>query len=370
MLEQKETFRIAIPSCLEDRVNESLRQVGKLHRKRVLRRAGTALGSFVAMVAAFLTFGFTNPALASQIPVLGRIFQTVNAPGKVGGSANLGTYGLAEEIGLKRESTEPRTEITVKQAYGDSNTVQLSLVLKLPEEQSGRYQWVEARQMGGTCEARINGETVREGGKLNGFQPAEEGLWVATMILPVPEGQREAEHYEISLFLRDLVGRLSGHGEETSAGYEKEGIPGEFRGTFTLTPDRTHFTSFDSHAEMNGAKLLSVTTTPARTEIQIEKPFWGLRHPTVPEDGDLGFPYLFTEDGEEILMEHGETYDKGYRSNAQAAQTATLIFDSVPAGTKKLVLWFCDENQGDQVTQTQAKFVIDLEQRTVTSEEP
>ena len=133
MLEQKETFRIAIPSCLEDRVNESLRQVGKLHRKRVLRRAGTALGSFVAMVAAFLTFGFTNPALASQIPVLGRIFQTVNAPGKVGGSANLGTYGLAEEIGLKLESTEPRTEITVKQAYGDSNTVQLSLVLKLPE---------------------------------------------------------------------------------------------------------------------------------------------------------------------------------------------------------------------------------------------
>ncbi len=370
MLEQNEMIRIAIPACLGDRVNESLHEVEKLHRKRVRVRLGTTLGSFVAVAAAFLTFGFMNPALASQIPVLGRIFQVVNAPGKVGGSANLGTYGLAEEIGLRLESTEPGTKMTVQQAYGDGNTVQLSLILELPEELDGKYQWVESYQQGSTCEAKINGEAVEKSGKMNGFQPAEEGLWVAAMVLPVPESQREAEQYEISLVLRDLAGNLPEYDGDTLTGYEKEAIPGEFRGTFFLAPDRTQPITFESDAERNGAKVLRVSTSPTRTEIRIEKPYWGLRHPTVPEDGDLGYPYLFTEDGEEILLEHGETYDGGYRFDAQAVQEASLIFDSVPAGTKKLVLWFCNENQWDQVTETQAKFIIDLEHRTVTPEEP
>ncbi len=370
MLENREAIQIAIPSCLGDRVNESLRQVERLHRKRVRVRLGTTLGSFVAVVAAFLTFGFMNPALASQIPVLGRIFQVVNAPGKVGGSANLGTYGLAEEIGLRLESTEPGTNMTVQQAYGDGNTVQLSLVLELPEELSGRYQWVESQHEGSACEARINGEAVEKSGKMNGFQSAEDGLWVATMVLPVPEDQREAEQYEVSLLLRGLAGVLPGYDADSLTGYEKEAIPGEFRGTFSFAPDRTHLVTFESGAENNGAKILSVSTAPAQTEIRIEKPYWGPRHPAVPDDGDLGYPYLFTEDGEEIQMDHGKTYDGGYRSNAQAAQEASLFFDSVPAGTKKLVIWFCNENQWEQVTETQAKFVIDLESRTVTSEEP
>lgn len=370
MLEQHETIRISIPARLEDRVNESLQQVEKIHRRKVQTRLGATLGSFAVAVAAFLTFGFMNPALAEQIPVLGRIFQTVNAPGKVGGSANLGTYRLAKEIGLKLESTEPRTAMTVKQAYCDGDTLQLSLVLELPEELSGKYQWVESQHEGSACEARINGEAVEKSGKMNGFQPTEEGLWVATMVLPVPESQREAENYEVSLLLRDLNGVLPGYHEDSLTGYEREAIPGEFRGTFQLDPDRTHLAEFTSTAEMGGAKILSVTATPAQTEIRIEKPFWGLRHPNVPDDGDLGYPYLFTEDGEEIQMDHGKTYDEGYRYNAQAPQTASLFFDSAPAGTKKLVLWFCNENQWEQVTETQAKFVIDLERQTVTPEEP
>lgn len=42
-----------------------------IHRRRVLRRLGGAVGSVVAVLAATVTLAAVNPALASQIPLVG-----------------------------------------------------------------------------------------------------------------------------------------------------------------------------------------------------------------------------------------------------------------------------------------------------------
>lgn len=51
MREKVNEIQISIPEELGARVGAVLGEVRRLHRKRVLRRAGAVMGSFVAVVA-------------------------------------------------------------------------------------------------------------------------------------------------------------------------------------------------------------------------------------------------------------------------------------------------------------------------------
>lgn len=71
MQKEVDNILVEIPEALPARVGEALSQVRAIHRRRVLRRLGGAVGSVVAVLAATVTLAAVNPALASQIPLVG-----------------------------------------------------------------------------------------------------------------------------------------------------------------------------------------------------------------------------------------------------------------------------------------------------------
>ena len=110
---------LTIPAQLNAVIEESLREVGRLHRRKLVKRAGTVLGSMFAFVGAFLVFGFCNPALASQIPLVGGLFQQANAQSKIPGAPQIEGYGAVQPVGKRAETENGDCALTVTQAYSD-----------------------------------------------------------------------------------------------------------------------------------------------------------------------------------------------------------------------------------------------------------
>ena len=267
---------ITIPQELGSRVEEALTQVRIIHRRRMVRRMGAIFGSFV--VAAGVLFGMAavNPALASQIPLvgnfLGSLFYETNHMSKVGtGGAYLETYDVLEDIDVAADTENAQWGVTFQQGYSDGNTVQISLTLTGPQEDLDRYSGIDVGNYGRTSTATINGETA-EVAVVNPFYE-RNGSWTTTLTLTVPESQRESDTLDVALTLQDLSGRVKGDNGESS--YQTETIEGDFAGSFTLTVDRAHEFSFTSDAEDNGAKVLVVSGTPTQTVVTVQKPVWG-----------------------------------------------------------------------------------------------
>lgn len=362
-LNQIQIPEIPISSQLASRVGEALAQVRGIHRKRLLRRAGTVAGSFVAVVGLLFGVAAVNPALASQIPLvgnfLGGLFYENNHMSKTGGTgAYLDTYDVLKDVNVAAVTENAQWGVTFQQGYSDGNTVQVSLALTGPNQDLDRYSGVDVGNYGRTSTATINGEAA----ELVGVNPFYErnGQWTSTLSLTVPESQREAETLEVALTLRDLSGRVKGDKGESS--YQTESIQGDFEGAFSLIVDRAHEFSFTSDAEDNGAKVLAVSGTPTQTVVTIEKPYWGDVTPNVPADGSLGYPFLCTPDGETYRIDFTKT--TGYDYQSKEPQTADLYFDGLPAGTTQAVLRFYDT--GTQQEEVLAEFTIDLEAQTVT----
>ena len=357
---------IAIPQELSARVEEAMTQVRSIHRKRVLRRAGTVMGCLVATAACVLTLSVANPALASQIPLVGRwlgsLFYESNFESKTGtNGAYLETYQVLEDLNAPATAQNDRWKVTFQQGYTDGSTVQLSLTLAGPQEDLDRYTGVDVGEYGSSSTAAINGEEAR----IEGVNPfyEQDGQWATTMAIAVPESQREAEKMEISVTLRDLTGR-----EEHSGGPDLAGgqaIPGEFGAQFTLTVDRDHQFSFTSDAQSNGAKVLAVSGTPTQTVITVEKPFWGLGDSIVESQTPaLGQPYLVLPDGTQLRYHITKSQELGgYDYRAQETQTADLYFDGLPAGVTQAVLRFYGDSNQETVL---AEFTIHVESQTVT----
>ena len=83
MREKVNEIQISIPEELGARVGAALGEVRRLHRKRVLRRAGAVMGSFVAVVGVMLGMAAVNPAMASQIPLVGGLAGQPVLPGQL-----------------------------------------------------------------------------------------------------------------------------------------------------------------------------------------------------------------------------------------------------------------------------------------------
>ncbi len=354
---------IAIPARLGSVVEESLEGVKKLHRRKIVRRLGAVGGTLTAFVAAFLIFGFTNPALASEIPLLGGLFKQ-SSEKTVHISSNLQEYGLVQPVGVTAQTDDAELKLTATEAYSDGNMVQVGLMLETPEEFQSDYDFLEPDQYGDTCEASINGEKAILNGV--GLFTEEDGVWISTVRMDVPESQQEAEKFEISLVLRDLQGK-------SNSSPESEDIPGEFRLEFDLTPDLAHNSRYQTEAEDNGAKLLDVSVTPAQIILTVEKPYWGeaLENADLdePDSHPAGFPHLYTADGREITQDARASAEKGgYDYNLREKQTADLYFDGAPAGEETVVLKFI-KGDGQDRDRVLASFTIDLAAGTVTAGE-
>lgn len=354
--------QIPISPQLETRVASALGQVQRIHRNALLRRAGGVLGSFVAVLGTLFTLAAVNPALASQIPLvgdwLGTLFFEASEDSKTGTAGTfLETYEVLEEVNVTALTENSRWDLTFVQGYTDGRTVLLSLALDGPQEALDRWDsiLVDGYGLRGAA-ATVNGEQAQVKG-VNSFRQ-KEGKWVSTMEIQVPESQREAETLELSVTLKDLSGRPQG----ITGG---EAIDGEFTGSFSLAVNRDHQFSFVCQAEQNGARVLAVSGGPAETVISVEKPFWGYRNTLVPEDGVKGTPRLVLPDGTLLRDCPRKSKDLGsYDHQAAETQIADLYFDGLPAGVGQVTLEFYDDYMGQETVQ--AQFVIDLEKQTVS----
>lgn len=358
-------IQIDIPARLGSVVDDSLREVGKLHREKIMKRACTTAGSFLAVVGAFLIFGFTNPALAAQIPFLGNFFQQVNDDSKVYGSTNFEEYGAVQMINKEAVSENQDCVLMVTQAYSDGYSVQLAMELAAPQEYAEKYEGI-GNGYGKSSTVLIDGETPSLM-QMNSFHYLE-GKWVSTLNLDIPEVLRERESYDISLALRDFAGDLPFElGEDQPA---PEPIAGTFSVDFTVNADLEHSFSFACAAEENGAQVQKVFGTPARTAITVEKPYWGPQYEDLPlEEPDnysKGYPHLYTASGEEISLNSNATASGGYDARSRETQTVELVFDGVPKGTEKVILKFIEGGGSDA---SLAAFTINLTAGTVTAGE-
>ena len=162
MRETMTDANIPIPDALDSRVGESLRQVRRLHRDRVLRRAGGTLGSLLVVCGVFVTLAAVNPALASQVPLVGRwlgsLFYDANYENKTGTpGAFLETYDVLEEVDTAAQSGQ--WTVTVLEGYSDGNTVELSLSLTGPQEELNSFSGVDVGSYGqdGGAVVTVNG---------------------------------------------------------------------------------------------------------------------------------------------------------------------------------------------------------------------
>lgn len=392
MREKVNEIQISIPEELGARVGAALGEVRRLHRKRVLRRAGAVMGSFVAVVGVMLGMAAVNPAMASQIPLvgdwLGSLFYQANYDSKVGaGGAFVETYGAMEDVNVSAASGE--WQVTFGEGYTDGTSLVVSMELTGPQELLEQYRCVWVDPEGQT--AAVNGETAQVEG-VNAFVE-RDGKWTSTMTVQVPESQQEADSLQVDVTLTGLTGeiydeaaaeqaaqeqmdRLEWEANEETAGtpYPGEGAPdpltyeavGEgFTASFTLPVDREHTYSFTCQAEQNGAQVLAVSGTPTQTVITVEKPFWGYWNENVPEDGPMGYPFLILPDGTEVDQDVQKSKDVGgYDYQSTQPQTADLYFDGVPAGTQQVILRFYDS--GSEKKKVLAEFTIGLKAATVT----
>ena len=374
MQKEVDNILVEIPEALPARVGEALSQVRAIHRRRVLRRLGGAVGSVVAVLAATVTLAAVTPALASQIPLvgewLGSLFYEAGHDSKPGtGGAFIGTYSSAlEDVEVPAATENGEWGITFRQGYTDGHKVMLSLRLTGPQGDLERYSSVLFAGYGQTSTATINGETAQIQG-VNSFEE-REGSWDTTMAVVVPESQQEAETLEVAVTLQGLEGQmaeLGAHGEVKTISTEP--IQGSFSASFTLTVDHSNDYAFVSQAEDNRAKVFAVSGTPTQTVVSVEIPFWGYRNfGAREEDGVKGSARLVLPDGTQLRPDDRRSADLGgYDYRAAKTQSCDLYFDGLPAGTSQVELEFFWQEVGTQQEEVLASFTLDLANQEITA---
>ncbi len=340
---------IAIPARLDDVVEDSLRQVGKIYRRKLVKRAGATCGSLLAVVGALLIFGFANPALAAEFPLIGSLFKNVSQ--KTGSiPTHLEEYGVVQTVDAAAAGD---FAFHATKVYSDGYTAQIAMEFTTPEDMTAKPEYFQAT---GENTATVNGTDARV--KNVSLFTYVDGRWIGAANILVPEEERDKDTLEISLTMPSVegCGKTGADGVAEAGSYEL---------VVTVPVDKAHEHGFASDAVDNGAKVLEVLATPAMTRITVEKPYWGDVSPA-PEDGSIGNPILTLEDGSVIEQDYSTSMELGgYDYKSKETQAADLYFDGLPAGTRSFTLQFT--KSANDRKEIYAEFVIDLAAETVTS---
>ena len=132
---------IVIPEKLDTIVADSMKQVKKIHRKHIIKRTSISLACLAIIFAAFFRWGYSNPVLASQIPVIGGIFARSQEHAKYSGDFTGKVWVLepeeteeaAESSSYIYSATDQGYTFTLKEVYCDG----LSLYLGMRVEKEG-----------------------------------------------------------------------------------------------------------------------------------------------------------------------------------------------------------------------------------------
>lgn len=357
-MERNMNSKVEIPAALSGRVEESLSQVTRLHRKRVMGRIGAACGSVAGAFALVVLVGTANPALAAQLPIIGKFFATddkVYVP-NVPDSASV--------VSEAAKSANENCDLQLVRSYSDGNTVQLGFTLNFTGDLADRYYWIDT-QGGQNSTATVNGVQA-EKLSLNNFSQVD-GVWISTMNIELPESTAEDDTLDLHLNLAGFSGTLEEYDVTSDTFPEKENLDVSFELDCQVEVDRDGGYSFLCNAQDNGATVTAVSGTKSQTVISVTKPYWGEifpeTDPTEPDVHPMGFPHLYTADGTEIRQDARSSEDKGgYDYNARYQQSCDLYFDAIPEGETTVILRFVKGDMWDDVL---AEFTIDLEAETV-----
>lgn len=115
---------IPTPQRLDETITESMKQVKKIRRKQVIKSVSVGVGSTAALITAFFIWGFHNPVLAAEIPVIGGIFKDVENDVEFSGNFSDKAQNLE---GASIESDDAGLLIKAEEAYCDGMSVYVTL---------------------------------------------------------------------------------------------------------------------------------------------------------------------------------------------------------------------------------------------------
>lgn len=123
---------IQIPKAVKNKADEAFQTIKSSKSKArdtrsIRKKILVAAGSVAAVFAAFFVFGMANPVMASQLPIIGHIFEQIqdnySYPGdfssvaeKLGGNSNENPDGKTALADDKEAATDPATDQATNQA--------------------------------------------------------------------------------------------------------------------------------------------------------------------------------------------------------------------------------------------------------------
>lgn len=139
---------IPVSERLDEAVAIGLNRAKFVHRRRLMKKSLAIAASIAIALTAFLTWGFSNPVLASQIPFIGHIFaqneEHISFPGNYSDMAVVLDTEIpekaTEEIDIDTEEASTETSsytvhdagysFTVNEIYSDGSSVYLGITVK------------------------------------------------------------------------------------------------------------------------------------------------------------------------------------------------------------------------------------------------
>lgn len=340
---------------------------------RVVRISLTAVfAAFVCLILLNLSF----PAVAENIPGVGKIFQTLNY--KFGMGANLDTYeGIIQPVGVTGGEEDCR--VTVREAYSEGKNLFLSLSLESGLEEIRSAQFLSARFIYDETKwgyreeasATVNGQTAEfHPGKEIVFSKKGNGFECAA-VLKLPAEVKNGEKLHVVLNIDALRGLKEGTVYQSDTAPEVE-YEKPITVEFEVTADTSRNVTVETAAASDGVTLTGYESTPSYFSV-------GFRYPAIKsalqQEPGIGWAEARTIDGKE-LDRNTERID-GYPELIEGAApkvgdlvNQTTVFAGVPAGTKQVIVTLYNQctdsysafvNGGWVGACVFAEFTVDLE---------
>lgn len=158
--------QMPIPDELDQAVADGMRQVKKIHERRVVRKSIGMAAGIMLFCGGFVVWGCHNPVLASQIPIIGSIFEHVEDKmtysGDYSGKAQVLTAAETEESVYVYTASDEDYTFTAEEVYCDGEAIYLGLTLK-NENGLGKMQAYPVNTGGSEAEIKAAYESAERG---------------------------------------------------------------------------------------------------------------------------------------------------------------------------------------------------------------
>ena len=157
---------IPIPAELDRAIADGMKQVKRIHERRVVRKSLGMAAGMLLFCGGFVVWGCHNPVLASQIPIIGNIFKQnedkMTYSGDYSEKAQVLDKAEALEDGYVYTASDQDYTFTAEEIYCDGEAMYLGLTLK-NENGLGKMQAYPVNISGSEAEVKAAYEAAERG---------------------------------------------------------------------------------------------------------------------------------------------------------------------------------------------------------------